>query len=295
MWIFRYYYILLNKIGLLYLRYNLKIRQFVQIDRYRGESNDVESQNRYLYCLNNPYKYVDRDGKFGFILSLIGAAVAAVVSYCALDYTIKNAGTIADATSKFISKAEQMIGNGLKKVRDTLSGIGKAVIGTVTAVAGTVGNNLSNSAKDFVDFVDDCLNYFPRPGWNDIAPEIFALISSLGLYEVIKHLLLTVDVNKTYKYLTNIHHIVPQGNHATTQDAKQVILETLLDINHNENLVTLHTNVHAHLHKETYYLAINIAFPIKISKQYDTVVTRLNGFRTVLKAIDRIFNPFSDL
>ena len=56
----------LDESGNIYLRaryYNPRIGQFVQIDRYRGESNDVESQNRYLYCLNNPYKYVDRDGK----------------------------------------------------------------------------------------------------------------------------------------------------------------------------------------------------------------------------------------
>jgi len=224
---------------------------------------------------------------------LIGAAVAAVVSYCALDYTIKNASTIADATSKFISKAGQVIGNGLKKVGDTLLGIGKAVIGAVTA--GTVGNNTSNSGKDFVDFVDDCLNYFPRPGWNDIAPELFALISSLGLYEVIKHLLLTVDVNKTYKYLTNIHHIVPQGNHTTTQVAKNVVEETLGSIHDSNNLVTLHTNVHAHLHKETYYLAIKYAFKSNLMYETDKLIKRLNEFSTVLKAIDRIFNPFSDL
>ena len=166
----------LDESGNIYLRaryYNPRIGQFVQIDRYRGESNDVESQNRYLYCLNNPYKYVDRDGK-SITLALISAA-AAVVTYCAVDYTIKNAGTI----SKFISKAGQVIGNGLKKVGDTLLGIGKAVIGAVTA--GTVGNNTSNNGKDFVDFVDDCLNYFPNIGLNDLASDALSAVNQLGL------------------------------------------------------------------------------------------------------------------
>jgi len=52
----------LDESGNIYLRaryYDPRIGQFVQIDRYRGESKEVESQNRYLYCLNYPSKYVD--------------------------------------------------------------------------------------------------------------------------------------------------------------------------------------------------------------------------------------------
>ena len=50
---------------------------------------------------------------------------------------------------------------------------------------------------------------------------LYESLTNLGLNEVIKHLLLTVDVSKTYKYLTNIHHIVLLGNHALTQVAKR--------------------------------------------------------------------------
>ena len=38
--------------------------RFVSIDNnYAGEAEDINTQNRYVYTLNNPYKYVDRDGK----------------------------------------------------------------------------------------------------------------------------------------------------------------------------------------------------------------------------------------
>lgn len=59
--------------GLIYLRaryYNPKIGQFVQIDPYEGEDENIASQNRYCYTINNPYKYVDPSGNFS-ILSII--------------------------------------------------------------------------------------------------------------------------------------------------------------------------------------------------------------------------------
>lgn len=36
---------------------------FAQIDtNYDGEKDNIVSQNRYTYTINNPYKYVDRNG-----------------------------------------------------------------------------------------------------------------------------------------------------------------------------------------------------------------------------------------
>ena len=52
--------------GLVYLRaryYDPILGRFVQIDKnYAGEKDIINSQNRYTYTINNPYKYVDRDG-----------------------------------------------------------------------------------------------------------------------------------------------------------------------------------------------------------------------------------------
>ena len=53
--------------GLIYLRaryYDPDLMRFIQINtNYVGEKEEVTSQNRYAYTLNNPYKYVDRDGE----------------------------------------------------------------------------------------------------------------------------------------------------------------------------------------------------------------------------------------
>ncbi|MCI8541609.1 MAG: LysM peptidoglycan-binding domain-containing protein [Erysipelotrichaceae bacterium] len=63
-----------DKSGLIYLRaryYDPKLNRFIQIDNYyEGEETDTASQNRYAYTLNNPYKYVDKDGKSPF--SMLG-------------------------------------------------------------------------------------------------------------------------------------------------------------------------------------------------------------------------------
>ncbi|MFV0393967.1 MAG: RHS repeat-associated core domain-containing protein [Coprobacillaceae bacterium] len=55
-----------DETGLIYLRaryYDPTTARFIQIDNnYAGEKEEVVTQNRYTYTLNNPYKYVDRDG-----------------------------------------------------------------------------------------------------------------------------------------------------------------------------------------------------------------------------------------
>lgn len=57
---------ILDQTGLIYLRaryYDPSVSRFVQIDtNYEGEKENIASQNRYVYTMNNPYKYVDRDG-----------------------------------------------------------------------------------------------------------------------------------------------------------------------------------------------------------------------------------------
>ena len=50
---------------LIYLRaryYHPKIGRFIQIDSFKGDTDSIESQNRYIYTQNNPYKYTDPSG-----------------------------------------------------------------------------------------------------------------------------------------------------------------------------------------------------------------------------------------
>lgn len=64
----------LDTTGNIYLRaryYNPRIGQFVQIDDYKGTQDNITSQNRYTYCLNNQYKYVDPSGHFGITTMVV--------------------------------------------------------------------------------------------------------------------------------------------------------------------------------------------------------------------------------
>lgn len=79
--------------GLIYLRaryYNPELGRFIQIDRFRGKKEDIESQNRYIYTNNNPYKFIDKTGKSSDVFDpdfwmkvgeAVGAAAAVVTSW----------------------------------------------------------------------------------------------------------------------------------------------------------------------------------------------------------------------
>ncbi len=85
--------------GLIYLRaryYDPEIGRFIQIDQhYDGEANNTASQNRYMYGLNNPYKYVDRDGKRSLTLGgdLVKNPFETIVNHVV--NTIKNVASAA--------------------------------------------------------------------------------------------------------------------------------------------------------------------------------------------------------
>ena len=64
----------LDTTGNIYLRaryYNPRIGQFVQIDDYKGTQDNITSQNRYTYCLNNQYKYMDPSGHLGITTMVV--------------------------------------------------------------------------------------------------------------------------------------------------------------------------------------------------------------------------------
>ncbi len=56
-----------TKDDLQYLRaryYDTKAQIFMQEDTYQGEVDNPTTKNRYLYALNNPYKYSDLSGHY---------------------------------------------------------------------------------------------------------------------------------------------------------------------------------------------------------------------------------------
>ena len=101
--------------GLIYLRaryYDPEIGRFIQIDQhYDGEANNTASQNRYMYGLNNPYKYVDRDGKIPF--NMLGGGgkknpIGNIVN--GIKNTVNKASnTLQQATSKAVQEVNKVI------------------------------------------------------------------------------------------------------------------------------------------------------------------------------------------
>ncbi|MGX8851070.1 DUF6531 domain-containing protein [Amedibacillus sp. YH-ame10] len=80
---------MLDESGLIYLRaryYDPSVSRFVQIDNnYSGEKEQVASQNKYVYTLSNPYKYVDKDGNKATTCPPVGVGTASGVA-SALNY-----------------------------------------------------------------------------------------------------------------------------------------------------------------------------------------------------------------
>ena len=114
--------------GLIYLRvryYDPDLMRFIQLDtNYEGEEEDVTSQNRYAYTLNNPYKYVDRDGnKASSLLGVIRATVNAAKKLIASKTkTVKQALTTKQAEPV---KMTSVVKSVTKTVKNIANGSGK--------------------------------------------------------------------------------------------------------------------------------------------------------------------------
>ena len=73
-----------DELDMIYLRaryYNPQIGRFTSYDIEEGEISNPLDMNRYVYCRNNPIKYVDPSGETAITASAGGALLAKVVSY----------------------------------------------------------------------------------------------------------------------------------------------------------------------------------------------------------------------
>ena len=56
--------------------------RFIQVDPAPVEPNNIHSFNRYAYGNNNPYKYVDPDGRHPLLIfAAVGAATPAIANF----------------------------------------------------------------------------------------------------------------------------------------------------------------------------------------------------------------------
>ena len=121
----------LDESGNIYLRaryYNPKLGQFIQIDTNRGEQESIASQQRYTYCANNQYKYVDPSGHFLSGLKNILNGV---------DQLVKT------TKKKIADTAKNMVSSAIKGA----AGIAKTIVNTLTGKNSSSNSKKNNSTK----------------------------------------------------------------------------------------------------------------------------------------------------
>jgi RHS repeat-associated protein len=84
--------------------YDATIGSFVSADIILPDFMNPQSLNRYAYCYNNPYKYVDVSGHFGWLAAIgIGAIVGAVINTAV--YAVSTIASGGDLTAGGVAEA----------------------------------------------------------------------------------------------------------------------------------------------------------------------------------------------
>ncbi|MCW3978678.1 MAG: RHS repeat-associated core domain-containing protein, partial [Candidatus Bathyarchaeota archaeon] len=144
--------------------YDPETGRFITEDPVTGSLNDPQGLNRYVYCRNNPHKYVDSDGRLGHIAA--GAIAGFFVN--TIYYTVTRIESIGTGEfSKGIVKAA---------VTGTISGaITAATAGLVPSRASFfteaalkyAGNTIASSVSSIVELGMDV-------GFGDVTRESFS-------------------------------------------------------------------------------------------------------------------------
>ena len=175
----------LDTTGNIYLRaryYNPRIGQFVQIDDYKGTQDNITSQNRYTYCLNNQYKYVDPSGHKS-ILSIIASAANSVINAVGSIFsnkkdekkkTVKKPTTVSSKTTGAIASA---VSNAVKIINESTKTV-KKVVQPVKKVKAKepqpCPSPKSDKILDQLQFIIDVIGFLPVAG--DVCDAVNALI-----------------------------------------------------------------------------------------------------------------------
>ena len=124
--------------GLLYLNqryYDPQIRRFMGMDPVGFTPSNPASFNRYTYANNNPYKFIDPDGRYGEIAfeaaSLAVGANSFITNFQAGDFSsagIDAAGFVLDAIGAVIPVVPGVVGLGIKAGRESAEAATKGVL-----------------------------------------------------------------------------------------------------------------------------------------------------------------------
>ncbi len=295
-----------DETGNIYLRaryYNPRIGQFVQIDNYKGTQENLISQNRYTYCLNNQYKYTDPSGHFvleaalgltglGTVAGILGIGLLAVGVITLLDKK-RNQNT----TSKLINKASKA----KKTIKDYYTNKK-----TIKKIQNNFIKNVAMSipAVRHIVTIAKIAKAIPQPcptgvGWNQLPKDLVSTIYTLpGAAAFVNEYLGKLSRVKRYN-TEQVHHIVPKKawsidgkvRHDFYLDtAREVIKHHLpLKIEDPENKVSISNTLHRYLHTKIYYTSLDMNFNQNLIPETPSntmkVIALLRKYRVILKGL----------
>ncbi len=291
--------------GLIYLRaryYNPRIGQFVQIDTYTGEDENIASQNRYCYTINNPYKYVDSSGH------MILEAILAFIAKHGVELAILFFGTVlvAEATKKKDINFEIPLPT-ISIPKPTLKDVTKNIVKTVVrknpivAVAAVTGAGVGVS---LAGSTSTALKKIPQPcpdglGWNKIPKDILPYIGGIiGGYAFVNEFLSKLHRIRRYK-TDQEHHIVPHSawdecgsvKHDFYLNIPREVLDRNLvgKVQDSNNKVMISNMVHRYIHTKLYYQSLYYNLDKKLLGErfaYQAkVILILGKYRMILKGL----------
>jgi RHS repeat-associated protein len=131
--------------------YSPVVGRFMGIDPVEFKEDNIHSLNRYAYANNNPYKYIDRDGRYG---ELAVEVISLTVGYMSLRENMRTGNTgaaitdglgmLADIAGAAIPGLPGFAGLGIKASREAAElGVKKVDVGSPTA-----GKPVDSSTRD---------------------------------------------------------------------------------------------------------------------------------------------------
>lgn len=297
----------LDVTGNIYLRaryYNPRIGQFVQIDAYRGTQEDITSQNRYTYCLNNQYKYTDPSGHIGILGVLLG--YEATKYLVAGGIMLIGAYLLTPSGKKAAKKGMKALYDLAKKVQDATKNKNKNKKSTANKAVSITTPIVSAGAvsipKPNIDVAIPVLQPCPwdaEPSMNNLPDSIISLISSIGFTFVVKEMYKRIKINKQYRWSKENHHMVPKdancevyvnGEEATLVKARASLSNAGVDARTDRrNIVRIHTAIHRTTTNGVYNGGIAVVF---YEAKYSEVLTKSRTLRVIFRAIDDSLFPF---
>lgn len=305
----------LDTTGNIYLRaryYNPRIGQFIQIDDYKGTQDNLTSQNRYTYCLNNQYKYMDPSGN-SITVALLGLTAYELAKYLAIGFVIvggvlaiKQATTkksTARSTKGIIKPVKDILKKGKKATKNLKNTIAKKVakkvkpkkvIQAVTkAIAPAIPVGIK-ALKSTLTIPQPC-PWDKVPNIKDLPNDILSLISSVGLTFVATGIYERINIDKKYKWSKENHHMIPKDdNYSNTHGSLEAIREKLRQKQINprtdrRNIVRIHTAIHKTTLSRVYKNGIIRAFG---GLECSEILVKLRTLRVIFRAIDNNLYPF---